>query len=332
MRLWHGFPCACLLACIEPELRTCGDVVCALDSTCIQNTRCASASAVTACEGRLDGDACTTSLFGGACASGACWADDADGDFVVDASDNCRLTANASQQDLDGDGVGDACDTCPLLRNETNHDEDGDRVGDECDVCPALEDFQKDVNGDGVGDACPFGIRRLFDPFVVLSSEWTTDGAPWSALGDSIVPPVGALPLRRPGVEISFPDAGMLVNLRSARLWTADDLVALRLRNQDGSTYAYCEIYCGPSRCWVRGYLEQYGNLSPAEFQPSPTLTFGLGLDSAGGTTKALYCTVTQETGTITSSGLTVFTAPLSGVPELVSQPGIEIEAFEAYD
>jgi Thrombospondin type 3 repeat len=332
MLLRHGLPWLFLLACIEPRLHLCGDVVCALDATCIQDTRCASPPAVAACDGLVDGDACMTSLFGGACAMGACWADDRDGDFVIDTLDNCGIVANPSQQDLDGDGVGDACDRCPLLVTPTNHDEDGDRVGDECDVCPALEDFQKDVDRNGVGDACPFGVRRLFDPFLVLSPAWTTEGAAWNALGDSIVPPPGALPLLRPDIELAFPDAGMLVNLRSARPWTEGDVVGLRLRNQDGSSYAFCEIRCGPSRCSVRGYLEQFGNLAPTEFQPSPTLRFGLGLDSAGGTSKSLYCTVTQENGTTAASGITLFTAPISGVPEIESQSGIEIEAFEAFD
>jgi hypothetical protein len=37
-------------------------------------------------------------------------ANDADGDVVADASDNCPNAANAFQENLDGDGQGDACD------------------------------------------------------------------------------------------------------------------------------------------------------------------------------------------------------------------------------
>jgi hypothetical protein len=35
---------------------------------------------------------------------------DADGDGVPEAVDNCPGVANASQLDADGDGFGDACD------------------------------------------------------------------------------------------------------------------------------------------------------------------------------------------------------------------------------
>jgi formylglycine-generating enzyme required for sulfatase activity len=41
--------------------------------------------------------------------SQAAWAQDADGDGVPDAKDNCPLVANADQADCDDDGIGNAC-------------------------------------------------------------------------------------------------------------------------------------------------------------------------------------------------------------------------------
>ena len=53
-------------------------------------------------------------------------ANDADGDGVADASDNCPNAANAPQADLDGDGQGDACDA----------DIDGDGRPNDTDYAP----------------------------------------------------------------------------------------------------------------------------------------------------------------------------------------------------
>jgi Thrombospondin type 3 repeat len=61
--------------------------------------------------------------------------DDADGDGIADATDNCVSVANPDQHDEDGDGVGDACDPCPQIANATL-DTDGDGVGDACDPHP----------------------------------------------------------------------------------------------------------------------------------------------------------------------------------------------------
>src|SRR5262245_23188807 len=38
------------------------------------------------------------------------WGEDADGDGISAAVDNCLLVANPDQADTDGDGVGDACE------------------------------------------------------------------------------------------------------------------------------------------------------------------------------------------------------------------------------
>jgi len=41
------------------------------------------------------------------------WAQDADGDGVLDGMDNCPSIFNPGQENADGDEVGDACDACP---------------------------------------------------------------------------------------------------------------------------------------------------------------------------------------------------------------------------
>jgi len=80
---------------------------------------------------------------------------DADGDGVLDASDNCPLVANPAQTDSDGDGLGDICDDCPGITNPNQLDSDGDGLGDPCDNCPLVANAsQADTDGDGAGDAC----------------------------------------------------------------------------------------------------------------------------------------------------------------------------------
>ncbi len=65
------------------------------------------------------------------------WIESLDGDLdgVLNDTDNCPDTANASQADGDEDGVGDVCDNCAHDYNPNQDDEDDDNIGDVCDYC-----------------------------------------------------------------------------------------------------------------------------------------------------------------------------------------------------
>lgn len=75
---------------------------------------------------------------------------DSDSDGIIDESDNCPNTSNASQEDTDSDQIGDACDD-----DTTLPDTDGDGKTDDIDNCiVTVNPLQEDSNLDGVGDAC----------------------------------------------------------------------------------------------------------------------------------------------------------------------------------
>ncbi|MGH1365349.1 MAG: TolB family protein [Calditrichia bacterium] len=52
-----------------------------------------------------------------------CSENDADGDGILDANDNCSLTQNPEQDDFDGDGIGHVCDSTVIMF-ENNLDND----------------------------------------------------------------------------------------------------------------------------------------------------------------------------------------------------------------
>ncbi|MEM1414125.1 MAG: amidohydrolase family protein [Myxococcota bacterium] len=133
--------------------------------------------------------------------------DDADGDGIADAMDNCMVVFNpirpvdgGAQADQDGDGIGDACDpspvdagdldgdgiptdedNCPTVANPGQEDADEDLVGDACDTCPqaavgADETCPVTVYDVKLG-ANPVGARVSLADLVVTATGGTGDEA-----------------------------------------------------------------------------------------------------------------------------------------------------------
>lgn len=151
--------------------------------------------------------------------------DDADGDGINDAFDNCINVANADQNDTDGDGTGDACDGCPSDAAKTapglcgcgvsDADSDADGVPDCSEECP--DDPAKTVAG-----ACGCGI-----PDTDANGNGTPDCN--DAIGAPPPPPLAPQPTPgccAPGV---FPTVGFLTPLFLAGWKARRRKVALRL-------------------------------------------------------------------------------------------------------
>jgi hypothetical protein len=97
--------------------------------------------------------------------------DDDDNDGVSDASDNCRLVHNTTQDDLDCDGLGDLCDS--------DRDGDGYSDSDEISTYGTLPD-NADTDGDGVSDGSqiPIDCNNIYDPPITAANDPTPLGDP----------------------------------------------------------------------------------------------------------------------------------------------------------
>lgn len=102
---------------------------------------------------------------------------DADGDTIINETDNCPFQANTDQADKDMDGIGNTCDkrndkdvdddgkentedNCPFHDNPDQKDSDMDGIGDVCDAGSGASDG--DPDGDGITNAtdnCPFSAN-----------------------------------------------------------------------------------------------------------------------------------------------------------------------------
>ena len=93
-------------------------------------------------------------------------APDADGDGVMDATDNCPAVPNPDQANADGDALGNACDP----------DDDNDGVIDSADNCPVVANpDQADVDGDGLGNVCDYFFVDEFNG-PAISPAWSNPG------------------------------------------------------------------------------------------------------------------------------------------------------------
>jgi gliding motility-associated-like protein len=115
--------------------------------------------------------------------------EDADGDGIFDAVDNCPNTANPDQADNDMDGIGDVCDddddddgvldvddNCPITYNPGQEDRDNDGSGDVCDIIEIDVSQALTPNGDGINDTWViYNIENHPNNIVRVYNRWSNE-------------------------------------------------------------------------------------------------------------------------------------------------------------
>ena len=94
------------------------------------------------------------------CISYSSYAQDTDGDGVIDSSDNCSSIFNPFQLDTDGDGIGDVCDT----------DDDGDGI---LDINEGFSFYVEDFGSVPVGTGISSGTTSIASLTGIKEAYWS---------------------------------------------------------------------------------------------------------------------------------------------------------------
>jgi hypothetical protein len=192
---------------------------------------------------------------------------DVDDDGVTDAADNCRTSANATQQDVDEDGVGDACDNCPLVANpDQGAKGDLDAIGDACDPRPVT-----------AGDC-----------IVLIDTFSTTEGiaATWDVRGDArISPQPGALRvepgtgpvtlLARTPATMGRYDVTLLadITVKTGALWVVSNVTTDDVGTTCGVVYDPINLGAIGAETWSRGTQPATATIGDLYPEPGGTMT-----------------------------------------------------------
>jgi cysteine-rich repeat protein len=168
-----GWVIACVAvmgACVESSTVTCGQLTCPPSFTCNPAQLCVSQDALTACAGKLDGDACTADRASGQCSGGTCIAivcgngrvdpGEICDDGNLDYGDNCNPTCQSEL--FCGNGYidpGELCDCGDGMPGHQNATCDAANSNDATATC--RPDCTPHSCGDGVvenSEQCEPGV------------------------------------------------------------------------------------------------------------------------------------------------------------------------------